>query len=103
MAEHRTYKMPSVTWYKLKIHVCIVWAEDQRIYGQRSREDCCASLSEPLTYLIDEYLKANLDGWMILLLAVDPPYQRRGIATAMFKKMTSQVARNTVNDLSFRT
>ncbi len=63
----------------------------------------CASLSEPLTYLIDEYLKANLDGWMIPLLAVDPPYQRRGIAMAMFKEMTSQVARNTVNDLSFRT
>ncbi|PBK91839.1 hypothetical protein ARMGADRAFT_1166037 [Armillaria gallica] len=33
---------------------------------------------------------ANLDGWMIPLLAVDLPCQRRGIATAMFEKMTIQ-------------
>lgn len=70
--------------------------------GNALRKTVCASLSEPLTYFIDEYLKTNLDGWMIPLLAVDLPYQRRGIATAMFEEMTIHVAHNTTNDLSFR-
>ncbi len=44
---------------------------------------------------LNEYLKANLDGWVTPLLAVDPPYQQRGIGAAMFNEMTSQVARHT--------
>ncbi|KAK0238334.1 hypothetical protein EDD85DRAFT_950554 [Armillaria nabsnona] len=52
----------------------------QNIYGPKIKDFMDNALGKA----------ANLDGWMIPLLAVDPPYQRRGIATAMFKEMTSQ-------------
>ncbi|KAK0184190.1 hypothetical protein F5146DRAFT_1145594 [Armillaria mellea] len=47
----------------------------QNIYGPQVKELMDNALGET----------ANLDGWMTPLLAVDPPYQQRGIATAMFK------------------
>ncbi|KAG7443402.1 uncharacterized protein BT62DRAFT_1078480 [Guyanagaster necrorhizus] len=52
----------------------------QNIYGPQIKEFMDNALGAT----------ANLDGWMTPLLAVDPPYQRRGIATAMFKEMTQQ-------------
>ncbi|KAK0212023.1 hypothetical protein IW262DRAFT_1467443 [Armillaria fumosa] len=54
----------------------------QNIYGPQIKEFMDGALGKTL--------KANIDGWMTPLLAVDPPYQQRGIATAMFKGMTSQ-------------
>ncbi|KAK0431945.1 hypothetical protein EV421DRAFT_126549 [Armillaria borealis] len=52
----------------------------QNIYGPKIKEFMDNALGKT----------ANLDGWMIPLVAVDPPFQCRGIATAMFKEMTSE-------------
>ncbi|KAK0493627.1 hypothetical protein EDD18DRAFT_1464782 [Armillaria luteobubalina] len=56
----------------------------QNIYGPQIKEFMDGALEETPEF------KASLDGWMTPFLAVNPPYQRRGIATAMFKGMTSQ-------------
>ncbi|KAK0468671.1 hypothetical protein IW261DRAFT_1517781 [Armillaria novae-zelandiae] len=52
----------------------------QNIYGPQIKEFMDNALGET----------ANLNRWMTPLLAVDPPYQRLGIATAMFKEMTKE-------------
>lgn len=52
----------------------------ENIYGPQIKEFMDGALGKT----------ANLDGWVTPLLAVDPPYQQRGIGAAMFNEMTSQ-------------
>ncbi|KAK0457296.1 uncharacterized protein EV420DRAFT_1765032 [Desarmillaria tabescens] len=80
---------------------CFIPSEEQRALRF---DDVYARLTEETQYWwqniyeprIKEFMDnalgktAKLKDWMISLLAVDPPYQRRGIATAMLKHMTSQ-------------
>ncbi|KAK0485556.1 hypothetical protein EDD18DRAFT_1111503 [Armillaria luteobubalina] len=49
------------------------------------------------------YFKGKLEGWMTPLLAVDPPYQQHGIATATFKRMTGQSHVGDIKYLNQRT
>ncbi|KAK0474308.1 hypothetical protein EDD18DRAFT_1116739 [Armillaria luteobubalina] len=50
-----------------------------------------------------QVLYCKLEGWMTPLLAVDPPYQQHGIATATFKGMTGQSHVGDIKYLNQRT